>query len=313
MHVRLESVVAGRSLSRSLSGSLPTVTMRPVLGRLRAVLLASTVLVALSAPVLAQDGTWVGGTPAGPADSDYGTAANWTPTGPPSDTAFFGASANTNISLSNFYVVGGWTFNAGASAHTFTINTNGGLIDFTGAGITINGGSASVINSGAVVFNNMSTAGRANIISSGSLLFQDASSAGSATITLNGGLTAFSGSSTAGNAVITANGFISFEDSATAGNATITNSNTEFIFFSGQSTAGSASITNSSLLQFRGTSTAGNAAITNAGNTQEDTDFSGSKGPNNITGSAPDRSQESADFYSGRTSSPSAATTSRRT
>jgi hypothetical protein len=60
--------------------------MRPVLGRSRVVLPASTVLVAVSAPALAQDATC--DTPAGPTDSDYGAASNWTPTGPPSDTDF---------------------------------------------------------------------------------------------------------------------------------------------------------------------------------------------------------------------------------
>src|ERR1700738_3341080 len=139
-------------------------------------------LVAVS-PAAAQDATWVGGTPSA-ASSDYGTSANWAAAGPPPDTAFFNVSANSNISIAGLNNVGGWTFSPGASAYTFA-NSGTSNFAFVGAGITINGGSASITNDDHLLFLNSSTAGSASITNNHNLIFQDLSSAGSASITNN--------------------------------------------------------------------------------------------------------------------------------
>src|SRR6267378_2117933 len=97
--------------------------------------------------VRGQDATWVGGIPAGPINSDYNTAANWTPATVPSGIATFGASANSNISVLGAVDVNSWTFAPGASAYTFTINgfPGSGFVDLR-SGITVNGGSVNIIN-----------------------------------------------------------------------------------------------------------------------------------------------------------------------
>src|ERR1700681_1256734 len=128
-------------------------------------------LVAVS-PAAAQDATWVGGTPSA-ASSDYGTSANWTPAGPPPDKAFFNSSANSNISIAGTHNVGGWTLNSGASAYTFANSISN--FAFVGAGITINGGSASITNGDQLHFQNSSTAGSASITNNNNLIFQDSS------------------------------------------------------------------------------------------------------------------------------------------
>src|SRR5258708_7056573 len=131
--------------------------------RVRRVLLAGVALIwavpVAAAPVAAApvaDATWnLNGT------GDFNTAGNWTPNTVPGGTAFFGTSNQNNISFSASTTIGGWTFNSGASAYSLT---NSGLIlDFSGAGIVINGGSAAITNFGLLNFNNSSTAGSTTI------------------------------------------------------------------------------------------------------------------------------------------------------
>ena len=253
---------------------------------LRPILLASTALCALALPAAAQDATWL----ASPGTNDFNTAANWSTGSVPTGTAFFGTSNTTTITSQTLGPtnIGGWTFNAGASNYNFTTDN----IEFLGAGIAINGGSATINNNNQLTFKNTSTAGNAaitnpqnsvlgfvdtssagsaNITSSGSIFFDNGSTAGSATISAsnsNGGLgsVAFSNSSTAANANITVNsgGGLTFLDTSTAGNANITN-NGATVTFVNSSTAGSATIIINSggTLGFQGNATAGNAAITN--------------------------------------------------
>src|SRR5215831_13203451 len=118
-------------------------------GAMRAHLLTTTAAVALLAalPARAQDATWS----TAPGSSNFNTDANWTPATVPTGTAFFGASNTTALSFSANTTVGGWTFNAGAPAYTFTTSN---LLDFNGAGIVINGGSATITTtaSGTVEF-----------------------------------------------------------------------------------------------------------------------------------------------------------------
>jgi autotransporter-associated beta strand protein len=203
------------------------------------------VLLIWAVPAAAQNATWS----ATPGSADFNTDANWTPATAPGSltgtgTASFGTSSITSLSLSTSTQLGGFTFNPGASAYSFS---NSGILVFRGgAGIVINGGSVAISNNAG-----------------GSLQFSDSSTAGSAVIINNAnnghGLN-FTDTSTAGNAVITNSGTATFQGAATAGNATITN-------------------TGAGLLDFFNTGTAGNAAITNidAGIV----DFSSSRGPNN--------------------------------
>lgn len=203
--------------------------------RLRNVLLGASTFggLAIGGAAHATDYTWVGSSPA-PAANNYGTASNWTPAGSPgaTDTALFGASANTSISSATTNHVGGWTFNAGASAYTFTNNFPGffSVLNFVGAGIVINGGSVSIVNYSNVLFSNASTAGSASIINNNTLEIADSATAGTASITNNGAIVFYT-ASTAGSASITNNSVIQFQQSSTGGNAAITNgasSSTDF-------------------------------------------------------------------------------------
>jgi fibronectin-binding autotransporter adhesin len=231
----------------------------------------------------AQDATWL----MNPRSGDFNTDANWTPATAPGSvtntgTAFFGTSNTTMLSFSTDTTLGGFTFNAGASNFMFT---NADRLTFNGAGIVVNGGSATFMNNFGLVFSNTSTAGSATITnnSSASLGFVDTSTAANATITNNGtaqfrdtsmagsasitnnNILSFLNSSTAGSATITnnSNGFLSFNDTSTAGSATIINSSGAAVVFFVSSTAGSANITNNFDLTFHDLSTAGDATITN--------------------------------------------------
>jgi autotransporter-associated beta strand protein len=158
----------------------------------RARLLAGTALALLLAnalPAAAVDATWkdpaiVPGLV--PGTFDFNNDFNWTSNVHPDGTAFFGTSITNDLSFSSLNTtIGGWTFNAGASAYTFTI-VSGQVLQFVGAGIAINGGSATITNDGFLNF--------------------FSGSAGSATITTNNGaLTTFSGGS-GGTARLIANG-----------------------------------------------------------------------------------------------------------
>ena len=57
---------------------------------------------------------------ANPGTANFNTGANWDSGTVPTGTAFFGASDTAALSLSGGAAVGGWTFNAGASACNFT-------------------------------------------------------------------------------------------------------------------------------------------------------------------------------------------------
>src|SRR5580693_10134054 len=92
------------------------------LNRRRGALLATTALVAVTAlapgAARAQDATWL----PNPTSGDFNTAANWNPATVPTGTASFGMSNTTALAFSAGTAVGGWTFNAGASAYTFSNN-----------------------------------------------------------------------------------------------------------------------------------------------------------------------------------------------
>ncbi len=223
-------------------------------------MLAGAALAALAAPApltsaAAQEATWL----ANPVSGDFNTGANWNTGSVPLGTAFFGTSGITDLSFSADTTIGGWTFNPGAADYTFA---NTVIVEFSGAGIAINGGSATITNDGDLNFLNTSSAGSASITNNCCMAFYDASTAGSATITNYGDLS-FNQSSTAGTATITNNNFLEFGGGSTAGRATITNNG--FLTFYDTSTAGSATVANTGIVYFAGDSTAGNARITNNG------------------------------------------------
>ncbi|AEH90458.1 autotransporter domain-containing protein [Mesorhizobium opportunistum] len=230
-------------------------------GPLRKALLASTALalaltLPATGPARAQDATWQ----VNPGSDDFFDANNWTPGSVPTGTATFGASNTTTLTLGSSGSFDGWTLDAGASNYTFSLTA--GQV-FTGTGITINGGSATISNYSTLNFSGASTAGNAAITNNYDLRFYDTSTAGSATITNNNFLH-FNDTSTAGSATITNNNYLSFSSSSTSGNATITNNS--ILEFYDTSTAGNATIANNVILDFLGTSTAGDATITNNSN-----------------------------------------------
>jgi len=230
-----------------------------------------------------------------PGSGDWNTAANWTPTTVPNgsaDTATFGLSNTTDVSLSANMQVNSITFTPAATS-SYTITANPGFtLTISGAGITNNSGTTQNFvtavdgagNLGQIVFTNSATAGNSTIfMNSGGVApgasgaaggrtdFLDTSTAGSATITnlsgatgdTHGGLTAFGGSSTAGSATITNYGEAASD--LPGGSAGETD-------FGDTSTAGSATITNmggatsgarGAFLGFYGASTAGSATIIN--------------------------------------------------
>ena len=239
---------------------------------LRAALLASSALLLAALPAAAQNATWNNpATVAGPVAGtfDFNANANWTPAAVPIVTAFFGVSSTPNLSFSApSTTTGGWTFNAGASNYIFTNANSLTFNGFNGAGIVINGGSATINNNNVLRFVDASTAGSATINNSSgvnindikTVTFSDISTAGSATIN-NNSTVGFRLNSTAGSATITNNDFLFFAESSTAGSATITNNLR--VDFVGTSTAGSATITNNRFLVFSGSSTGGTARLIN--------------------------------------------------
>jgi hypothetical protein len=106
----------------------------------REVLLAICVPIAMAIPAAAQDATW---SPTA-ATGNFNSATNWTGLSVPASpsTAFFGTETTgaTALSFSAITLIGGFTFNTGASNYTFLLNN---VVNFNGAGIVINGGSAS--------------------------------------------------------------------------------------------------------------------------------------------------------------------------
>ena len=195
-----------------------------------------------------------------PGSGDYSTNANWSTGLVPSGTAFFGTSSITSLSFSpNITTVGGWTFNAGASAYSFTNPANLGL-SFNGAGIAVNGGSATLTNNGYLLFKNSSSAGGATITNNAYQYFNNSSTVGSGNFT-NNFIVDFNNSSSLGSATVTNNYFLQIHNTSSAGSANITNGGN--LIFDGTSTGGSSTITNNGSAYFTGGTSAGSANITN--------------------------------------------------
>ena len=222
-------------------------------------LLATTAAVVLLAAtsVHAQDATWLT-VPPSPL-GNFNTAANWTPNVVPGSTtstgtAFFGPSTITSLTITAPTTLGGFTFNAGAPAYSFSIPFPiGRTLTFTGAGI----------------INNSSNAPSFSLASGSSFNFTNGSTAGNAIITtavasnLN-----FGGTSSAGTATIANSGVVFFSNSSSAGAATISNLTGGLLDFFGNSTAANSTIINSASVAFFNNASGGQARfINNAGGT----------------------------------------------
>ena len=203
-----------------------------------------------------------------PTSGDWNTTANWTsmpipnvvPNGP-NDTATFGTSSMTSVSISANTQVNGITFTSVATKPSFTITANPGLtLTLSGAGITNNSGVTQnfVINgagnNGVISFTNRATAGT-------STLFTNNAGAISNTV---GGITDFRNSSTAGSGSFINNGAAVFPNHAGSG----------FTRFSDRSTAATGTFTNNGgavagaiggFTEFHDTSKAGGGTFTSKG------------------------------------------------
>jgi uncharacterized protein with beta-barrel porin domain len=252
---------------------------------LLASLLASTALCASALSAAAQDATWL----ANPGTAEFNNNANWNPAQVPTGTAFFDTSTKTTLTVAGPTFLDGFTFNAGAPAYTFNLDTSATL-RLNGAGIVITGGSASLTTNGFAFleFHNGATAATATITNNdgAQLYFYDTSSAGGANITNNGGPGSafqFNGNSTAANATIINNWTMAFVGASSAGAANITTnagSGGDSLQFFNNSTASTANITANAYVVFWDSSTAANSTI-NINN--QTTTFTGSSTAANAT------------------------------
>lgn len=167
--------------------------------------------------------------------------------------------------------------------------TSGNNLVFQNSSTASGGAGAVIITNdagGNVNFLHDSTAGTASLVNTGFVTFEDSSSAGNAQITNNAtGQIDFFTSASAGTATINngVGGLLNFHNSTTAASSAIVNDGT--VNFDGSATGGSATITtnNGGTTNFAGTSTGGSARfITNAGGT---VDISGLTSGGMTTGS----------------------------
>ena len=219
--------------------------------------------VAASGAAMAQDATWL----ANPGSGDFNTAANWNPAVVPGGTASFGASNTTALTVSATVYIYGFTFLSGAPAYTFTINPAEQLLFSYGSpsgGGIVNGGSATFINNGDIIFYGYSTAGSATIINNSGLAFYYDSTPGSATIVNNGSI-AFDSSGPNGDSKISAGSIAgggSFQlaglEELTVGSNNLSTTVSGTIQSSGSLVkigSGTLTFSNTSLLLYRGPTT----------------------------------------------------------
>jgi autotransporter-associated beta strand protein len=235
--------------------------MNPRVKRTAFIIAIALLTLAAQRPSLAGSATWK----LDPATNEWTTASNWTPaTVPngPSDTATFGASNVSQVSVTGLIEVAGLTFDSTAgdySISTVPSSTSGTVLFLTGPGINnasgrmqnfsteMNGTFSSTIHfennatagdltsfsgpGGFFVFSNSSSAGSGSFDVTGAGIFQasmdfdDFTTAADATINVNQTAVVYLfGFASAGNAVFTfsTGGFILIGDSATADHATFT-------------------------------------------------------------------------------------------
>ncbi len=191
-----------------------------------------------------------------PADDDWINPNNWTPaTVPngPTDTATFGVSNMSIISLTISIELAEMIFQPGASAYVIGTAPNGAVLTMSGTGVTNNSGISQIIATlptfagpGGIIFANSASAGSQmtytnNGVSFGDppeIDFLDSSSAGSGTFTNSGSFAAGVGGS-----------LVIFADSSAAGQANFINNGSTvagaeggITLFTGTSDAGTATL-----------------------------------------------------------------------
>jgi outer membrane autotransporter protein len=272
-----------------------------VTARVGVPVVALTFLPALAFAQAPLTADWSGAANDTPDGGFFGTPGNWSPAGPPSETANFSFEPHNVVTFNpnTDFTVGTLNFNTGAGHYTFVFPTETTTdVILNGAGITAAPADSPTLNVsslhgsndlGSLDFRNSSTDGPAtiNVIDTAAVIFRDTSDAGTAEIVLGNapfndgfqaGFVMFRDSSTAANATITAlaDSNIEFHDSSTAGNATLiaqgSGSEPGFIFFNETSSADHATIINNDgIVDFShfdggeflgGSATAGNATIT---------------------------------------------------
>jgi hypothetical protein len=223
-------------------------------------LVAMLLIFFASSLAFAGSGTWL----SSPVSGDWNTPANWSSTtvpNGPADTATFGSSSISAVSISADTEVNGIVFTPHAQPTPFDITvTNSAFFNpprtltLSGAGITNNSGviqnffvARMPFGEGAtIVFENQATAGEmtaftgfGNSSAPPFLVFNASSTAGGATINNNSSITEFNAMSNAANATInnSAGGSLSgsllgggldFNDNSSAGSATINNATPTF-------------------------------------------------------------------------------------
>jgi autotransporter-associated beta strand protein len=172
----------------------------------------------------AQNATWR----TVPLTGTFNNPLNWSTLAVPTGTATFAASTITGLTVLGANTIGGFTFNPGASAYSFSVPLASSL-EFTGAGIVNNSSNSPsffLAPTSSVVFANSSSAGNATFTTgiagllTGNLTFQDNSTADAASIN-NAGTVSFIGNSSAGAASIVNNGLLTFGGASSAQNATV--------------------------------------------------------------------------------------------
>lgn len=188
---------------------------------------------------------------ANPTSGDWNTSANWSPmTVPngPSDTATFGLSNTTYITLSSDIELDSFVFTANASSYQFygegNANTAGPTLTLSGSGITNNSNTRPDFEmyDFDMTFRGTASAGNASIFEIGLLSFLDTSTAASASID-------------------TSEAFIEFHDSSSAGSAGLRTEDDSTLFFYNTSNAGNAGIMNVGKTEFHDSSSADSASI----------------------------------------------------
>jgi len=278
--------MAGPTIGRERIGY----EIRSVFRHALATLLATTALGVVAAHAV--DGTWAGGSSDWTDPTNWSSSpsvpdgtATFTNTG---NTAvdnnngvvvigtiqFTSISQAYSITIGNPFIVNGTgIINDSGTTQNFEVTSGNNLVFQNSSSARSGIGDVTITNDvgGTVNFIQNSTAGTATLVNSSFVTFDDSSSAGSAQITNNAnGQIDFFTSASAGSATINnlASATLNFHNSTNAASSTIVNDGT--VNFDGSATAGSATITtnNGATTNFTGTSTGGSARfITNVGGT----------------------------------------------
>ena len=216
-----------------------------------------------------------------PISGDWNTADNRTPNGVPNgpgDTATFGLSNTTDVSISEDTEVNGIIFTS-AATNPYGITVNAELtLTVSGVSITNNSGVNQTLttvadasgNFGTIRFSNSATAAGVTISNEGGTtnFFDRSTAAGASIFNVGGGSTNFFNRSTAGSAFIENDfGSTNFFDNSSAGSAGFSSFLGGGIAFFDNSTAGNATINllsfeGEAIVRFADSSNAGSATIT---------------------------------------------------